>query len=122
MMDGVLGRVDVGQYDNDIQQKAQEDAMRIMDSVKMRSAPKVDYNPIIDNKVSHPNHYQSKSGLECKDVLNAATEELSGYEAVWTANAIKYLWRWKKKNGDEDLRKAIECIKFILDEHLKEAQ
>lgn len=108
MMDGVLGRVDVGDTEEDIK--------------IARYAPKVDYNPIIDNKVSHPNHYQSKSGLECKDVLNAATEELKGYEAVWTANAIKYLWRWKKKNGDEDLRKAIECIKFILDEHLKEAQ
>ena len=121
MMDGVLGRVDVDQYD--IPKINAEELIRSVDSVKMGSvAPKVDYNPIIDNKVSHPNHHQSKSGLECKDVLNAATEELKGYEAVWTANAIKYLWRWKKKNGDEDLRKAIECIKFILDEHLKEAQ
>ena len=94
--------------------------MRVMDGIKMGSTPKVDYNTIIDNKVSHPKHYQSKSGLECKDVLDAATEELKGYEAVWTANAIKYLWRWKKKNGDEDLRKAIECIKIILDKHLKE--
>lgn len=119
MMDGVLGGVDVSQYDV---QKVEEELMHAMDSVKMRSTPKVDYNPIIDNKVSHPNHYQSRSGLECKDVLNAATEELKGYEAVWTGNAIKYLWRWKKKNGDEDLRKAIECIKFILDEHLKEEQ
>lgn len=119
-MDGVLGRVDVDGYD--IHQKVQEDLTRAIDSVKIAPSPKVDYTPIIDNKVSHPNHYQSKSGLECKDVLNAATEELKGYEAVWTGNAIKYLWRWKKKNGDEDLRKAIECIKFILDEHLKEEQ
>lgn len=102
MMDGVLGRVDVGQYDG--------------------PAPKVDYNPIIDNKVSHPNHYQSKSGLECKDVIEAATEDLVGYEAVYTANIIKYIWRWKKKNGDEDLRKAKQYIDFILDKHLKEAQ
>lgn len=108
--------------DQSIAEEAQEQAMRIMESVRMASAPKVDYNPIIDNKVSHPNHYQSKSGLECKDVLNAATEELKGYEAVWTGNAIKYLWRWKKKGGDEDLRKAKQCIDFILDEHLKEAQ
>ena len=119
MMDGVLGKVD---EDQSIAEEAQEQAMRIMESVRMASTPKIDYNPIIDNKVSHPNHYRSKSGLECKNVLNAATEELKGYEAVWTGNAIKYLWRWKKKGGDEDLRKAIECIKFILDEHLKEEQ
>lgn len=119
-MDGVLGRVDVDQYD--IDQEAQEVAKRIMDGIRIGSTPKVDYNPIIDNKVSHPNHYQSKSGLECKDVIEAATEDLVGYEAVYTANIIKYIWRWKKKNGDEDLRKAKQYIDFILDNHLKEAQ
>ena len=121
MMDGVLGRVDVDQYD--IPKITAEELTRAVDSVKMGSiAPKVDYNPIIDNKVSHPNHYQSKSGLECKDVIEAATEDLVGYEAVYTANIIKYIWRWKKKNGDEDLRKAKQYIDFILDKHLKEAQ
>ena len=119
MMDGVLGRVDVDQYDA---LTAGENLMRAMDSVKMGSTPKIDYNPIIDNKVSHPSHYQSKSGLECKDVIEAATEDLVGYEAVYTANIIKYIWRWKKKNGDEDLRKAKQYIDFILDKHLKEAQ
>lgn len=54
--------------------------------------------------VNHPAHYQGK--VECIDALEAATEGLSGIEAVCTANAIKYLWRWKRKNGIEDLRKA----------------
>lgn len=117
MMDGVLGGVDVSQYDV---QKVEEELMHAMDIVKMESTPKVDYNPIIDNKVSHPNHYQSKSGLECKDVIKAVTEDLVGYEAVYTANIIKYIWRWKKKGGDEDLRKAKQYIDFILDEHMKE--
>ena len=121
MMDGVLGRVDVDQYD--IPKITAEELVHAVDSVKMESvAPKIDYKPIIDNKVSHPNHYQSKSGLECKDVIEAATEDLVGYEAVYTANIIKYIWRWKKKNGDEDLRKAKQYIDFILDKHLKEAQ
>ena len=119
MMDGVLGGVDVSQYDV---QKVEEELMHTMDSVKMASTPKVDYNPIIDNKVSHPSHYQSKSGLECKDVIKAVTEDLVGYEAVYTANIIKYTWRWKKKGGDEDLRKAKQYIDFILDEHMKEEQ
>lgn len=81
---------------------------------------KTDISKQENNVVSHPNHYQSRLGIECKDVLAAATEDLSGYEAGWTWNAIKYLWRWKKKNGDEDLKKAIQCIEFILDEHAKE--
>ena len=78
--------------------------------------------PFSSNESDTGLHYQSKSGLECKDVIEAATEDLVGYEAVYTANIIKYIWRWKKKNGDEDLRKAKQYIDFILDKHLKEAQ
>lgn len=58
----------------------------------------------IDN-VNHPQHYTSGK-VECIDALEAATSELKGIEAVCTANAIKYLWRWKLKNGSEDLKKA----------------
>ena len=54
--------------------------------------------------VNHPAHYQGK--VECIDCLEAATEGLVGIEAVCTANAIKYLYRWKKKNGKEDLLKS----------------
>lgn len=55
--------------------------------------------------VNHPSHY-TQGGVECIDALKAATTGLEGIEAVCTANAIKYLWRWKQKNGAEDLRKA----------------
>ena len=47
--------------------------------------------------VNHPPHYEGK--VECIDALESATAGLEGIEAVDTANAIKYLWRWKKKNG-----------------------
>lgn len=57
------------------------------------------------DKVSHPVYY-TQGGIECIDALAAATINLRGLEAVCTANAIKYLWRWKSKNGVEDLRKA----------------
>jgi len=55
--------------------------------------------------VNHPSHYTAGK-VECIDALEAATVNLTGVEAVCTANAIKYLWRWKQKNGVEDLRKA----------------
>jgi len=55
--------------------------------------------------VNQPPHYTSGK-VECIDALEAATVELKGLDAVCTANAIKYLWRWKQKNGVEDLRKA----------------
>ena len=44
-----------------------------------------------DKMVSHPSHYQSKSGLEVIDVIAAFTEGLEGIEAVDTGNAIKYI-------------------------------
>ena len=59
-----------------------------------------------NDMVSHPNHYQSASGLEVIDCIKAFTEDLEGIEAVDTANVIKYVCRWKKKNGLEDLEKA----------------
>ena len=55
--------------------------------------------------VDHPGHYTAGK-VECIDALEAATVNLTGIEAVCTANAIKYLWRWKLKNGAEDLKKA----------------
>ena len=58
------------------------------------------------SNVDHPNHYQSESGLEVIDVIKAFTSELSGEEAFCIGNAIKYICRYSKKNGTEDLEKA----------------
>lgn len=60
----------------------------------------------LPSNINHPNHYKTKSGLEAIDVIKAFTEDLKGVEAVDTANIIKYICRWKKKNGLEDLKKA----------------
>ena len=67
------------------------------------------------DNVNHPSHYTA-GGIECIDELKAATEGLEGIEAVCTANAIKYLRRWKRKNGVEDLRKAIWYINRLIKE------
>lgn len=61
----------------------------------------------------NPNHYK-QGKVECIDALEAATMNLTGIEAVCTANAIKYLWRWKEKNGVEDLKKAQWYINKLL--------
>lgn len=69
--------------------------------------PKVEQlkKPLDDTMVNHPPHY-TVGKVECIDALEAATTGLLGIEAVCTANAIKYLWRWKHKNGVTDLHKA----------------
>lgn len=66
--------------------------------------------------VNHPAHYTA-GGVECIDAIAAATTGLEGIEAACTANAIKYLWRWKRKNGHEDLRKARWYINHLLGEN-----
>ena len=61
---------------------------------------------------TNPDHY--KGAVECIDAIAVATEGLQGVEAFCTGNAIKYLWRWKKKNGREDLEKAQWYINRLL--------
>ena len=56
----------------------------------------------IDN-INHPPHY-TQGKIECIDAMEAAY----GIEAVimfCMCNAFKYLWRFNKKNGREDILK-----------------
>lgn len=55
--------------------------------------------------VNHPSHY-CQGGIECIDAIQAAVTGLNGPEAWLTGSIIKYIWRWKWKNGKEDLHKA----------------
>lgn len=64
------------------------------------------------DNVNSPSHYQGK--VECIDCIESATAGLNGIEAFCTGNAIKYLYRWKKKNGIEDLKKAKWYIDKII--------
>jgi hypothetical protein len=72
-----------------------------------------------DEMVSHPQHYQSKSGLEVIDVIEAFTEDLKGIEATDTGNIIKYACRWNDKNGIQDVKKIIWYATHLLN-HLEE--
>lgn len=67
----------------------------------------------MSDNVNHPSHY-TQGGVECIEAIKSATSNLIGIEAVCTANAIKYLWRWKEKNGVEDLNKAKWYIDYII--------
>ena len=65
------------------------------------SAPgQADHDP-----VSHPAHYTAGK-VECIDAIESATVGLTGGAAYCTGDAIKYLWRWHRKGGVEDLKKA----------------
>lgn len=73
-----------------------------------------------DKMVSHPVHYQSKNGLEVIDIIEAFTSDLKGIEATDTGNIIKYILRWPKKNGLQDLKKAMWYLTHLIEHVEKE--
>ncbi len=65
------------------------------------------------DRVDHPSHYDT-GRYECIEVM----EEALGREAVkafCTCNAFKYLYRHRRKNGLEDLKKA----RWYLDKRIE---
>lgn len=65
------------------------------------------------NNVDHPAHYKGKK-FECIDVM----EDVYGKEAVkhfCMLNAFKYIYRQNKKNGIEDVKKAIWYLNKYLE-------
>lgn len=54
--------------------------------------------------VNHPAHYGGK--IECIDAMESAVEGMPADEAICAANVIKYVWRYREKNGMQDLEKA----------------
>lgn len=70
-------------------------------------------NFIYADEIHHPDHYTWK-GIECKDVIETMTRGLSGIEAYYMGNIIKYLYRYPKKGTLEtDLAKAAQYMEFL---------
>jgi len=57
------------------------------------------------DNVNHPIHYNnSKAKCECGRKIECI--DITRHLSFNIGNAIKYLWRYKDKNGLEDLKKA----------------
>lgn len=68
---------------------------------------------IYSDEIHHPDHYTWK-GVECKDVIETMVTGLSGIEAYYMGNIIKYLYRYPKKGTLEtDLAKAAQYMAFL---------
>ena len=52
--------------------------------------------------------------VQCIEAIRAATDE--GYEYYLQGNIIKYLWRYRYKNGVEDLKKAQWYLNKLIEE------
>lgn len=67
------------------------------------------------DNVNHPEHYQNIAGVEAIDILNDVVKDLPGKQASMLWNTLKYLFRFQKKNGVEDLKKAQNYLQWLID-------
>lgn len=68
------------------------------------------------DNIKSPNHYVSDSGIEVFDVQEAFIHELKGMSASYWCNIVKYILRFQRKNGVEDLKKAKYYLEKLIDE------
>lgn len=66
------------------------------------------------DKVNHPDHYQNIAGVEAIDILNDVVKDLPGKQAAMLWNSMKYLFRFQKKNGIEDLKKSRNYLDYLI--------
>lgn len=73
-----------------------------------------------EDNVNHPGHY-CQGGIECIKAIEASMtpEEFQGY---CKGNVIKYCWRFREKNGLEDLKKAQVYLGWMIESKEKQEQ
>lgn len=64
--------------------------------------------------VNHPPHYTAGK-VESIEALESALGE-AGFEGFLSGNVIKYMWRYKHKNGVQDLKKAQWYLQKLIDQ------
>lgn len=64
--------------------------------------------------VNNPPHY-TNGAIECIDAIKASLtpQQYTGY---LRGNVLKYLWRYDRKGGAEDLRKARAYLEWLIEE------
>lgn len=65
----------------------------------------------------NPKHYDPRGPLklECFDAIEAIVEPLQGAEAAYMYAVVKYLWRYKQKDGLADLLKAEQYLQKLIE-------
>ena len=70
----------------------------------------------MNDNVNHPSHY-TQGGIECLDAIEASMPA-EGFQDYCKGNILKYIWRYRFKNGVEDLKKA----QFYLDRMIQSVE
>jgi len=88
--------------------KAKEESM-----ASLQSMANANWAAKQTDMVNSPPHYNQR-GVECIEAIEAATGD--GYEYYLQGNILKYLWRYRYKNGTEDLKKAQWYLTKLIEE------
>lgn len=71
-----------------------------------------------EDKVNHPSHYQGKI-----EVINYIRDKLTpeGFTEYCCGNVLKYVSRWRKKDGIQDLKKAMVYLGWMIESAERES-
>lgn len=69
------------------------------------------------DNVKNPSHYQIDGLGDSMDIIMRAVKHNTGdmEEGIYLFNTLKYLFRFGKKNGIEDLRKARNYLDMLIE-------
>jgi hypothetical protein len=79
---------------------------------------RANFPPFVDKTASemaavhHPKHY-TEGGIEAIDYIRAKLGP-EAFRAYCLGNVLKYVSRWDRKNGEEDLEKAKVYLEWAL--------
>ena len=79
---------------------------------------KITLNQAISDAINSPNHYAQGERETIENIRDTMSSE--GFQGYCVGNVVKYLARYKFKNGLEDVRKAKKYIEFLEEELLKQ--
>lgn len=88
-----------------------------LNSLTSKKSPEQTLDAIVeDDVVNNPNHYQGRNGLEAMEVVREFAPCPEYVEGFHWGNAMKYMMRYHKKNGVEDLKKARKNLDWLIEE------
>jgi hypothetical protein len=67
------------------------------------------------DNVKEPSHY--KGEIECIAAIKASMSQQQ-FKGYLKGNVMKYLWRYDRKNGLEDLQKADVYLQWLIKEEV----
>lgn len=121
-LDGVIGYASLEFYEKTypnipiIEYKAKQNAYKAGEYVCMPR--KKTLSQAINDVVNSPNHYRQGERETIENIRDTMSSE--GYQGYCVGNVVKYLARYKFKNGLEDVRKAKKYIEFLEEELMKQ--